>query len=79
MNNDWILDKVVEGFKFRLSTLEKMLQDEGFQPVYKAALRQEIIWLKEQLNEVDEMKLEDIRESDLADEDYRENRAYSQI
>ena len=79
MNNGWILEEVIESLRLRLNTLQKMMQDEGFQPVYKAALRQEIIWLKEQLNEVDEMKLEDIKESDLADEDYRENRAYSQI
>ena len=79
MNNGWILEEVIESLRLRLNTLQKMMQDEGFMPIYKVAMKQEIIWLENELNEIDQMLLEDVRESELADEDYRENRAYSQI
>ena len=77
--NNWILDEVVENLKFRLNTLQKMMQDEGFQPIYKAAMKQEIIFLKEELDAINEMKLEEVGFMEAADEDYRQNRSYAQI
>ena len=77
--NNWILDEVVENLENRLKTLEKMMQDEGFQPIYKAAMNQEILFLKEELDAINEMKLEEVEFDAAADEDYRQNRSYAQI
>lgn len=79
MNSNWILEEIVESLRNRLNTLEKMMQDEGFMPIYKVAMKQEIIWLENELNEIDQMLLEEVEFDAAADEDYRENRAYSQI
>lgn len=79
MNNNWILEEVIEGLKLRLNTLEKMLKDDGFMPIYKSAMKQEIVFIKEQLKGIDDMIIEDIKMCEDAEEDYRENRAYSQI
>lgn len=77
--DNWILKEVVENLKFRLETLKKMLEDEGFQAIYKAALKQEIVFIKEQLKEINDMMLEDVKVFEDAEADYRENRAYSRI
>lgn len=79
MNSNWILEEVVESLRLRLNTLKKMMQDEGFMPIYKSAMKQEIIWLENELDEIDQMMLEEVEFDAAADEDYRENRAYSQI
>lgn len=75
----WILDEVIDSIKSRIQALENVTKDVEVKDIYKFAKLDEIKFLKEQLNEIDNMKNEDIKETELAEEDLREKRADAYI
>lgn len=76
MNNGWIIESFIEDLRNRIKALEDLTEAH---PIYKMAKQDEITFLEYELEEIEQMLLEEVTESELADEDYRENRAYSQI
>lgn len=71
---DWILEEVIDSMKARIQALENVTKDVEVKDIYKFAKLDEIKFLKEQLNEIYNMKNEDIKETELAEEDLREKR-----
>ena len=55
--------------------LEKVINNEEVNRIYKMSKVEEIKFLKEILQEIDEMMQEEVRDLEKADEDERENRA----
>lgn len=76
---DWILEEVIDSIKSRIQALENVTKDVEVKDIYKFAKLDEIKFLKEQLNEIYNMKNEDIKETELAEEDLREKRADAYI
>lgn len=72
---NWILDETIYNLKSRISALEKVINNEEVNRIYKMSKVEEIKFLKEILQEIDEMMQEEIKQLDEADEDGRENRA----
>lgn len=69
---DWILETHIDNIKARIQALENMQEaSKG----YRLAKQDEIKWLKYELQEIQDMMLEDIRDFELAEEDLREKRA----
>lgn len=77
--NNWILDEVVDSIKARIKALENVTKDAEVKDIYKFAKLDEIQFLKDQLQEIEDMKKEDVRFFEEADEDVRENRYYAQM
>ena len=71
---NWILDETIYNLKSRISALEKVINNEEVNRNYKMSKVEEIKFLKEILQEIDEMMQEEIKQLDEADEDERENR-----
>ena len=76
---NWILDETIYNLKSRISALEKVINNEEVNRVYKMSKVDEIKFLKEILQEIDEMKNEEVKQLDEADEDMRINRADATI
>ena len=72
---NWILDETIYNLKSRISALEKVINNEEVNRIYKMSKVEEIKFLKEILQEIDEMMQEEVRDLEKADEDGRENRA----
>ena len=72
---NWILDETIYNLKSRISALEKVINNEEVNRIYKMSKVEEIKFLKEILQEIDEMMQEEVRDLEKADEDERENRA----
>lgn len=71
---DWILDEVIDSMKSRIQALENVTKDTEVKDIYKFAKLDEINFLREQLKEIEEMKNEEIKQFELAEEDLREKR-----
>lgn len=71
----WKLDEVIDNMKARIQALENMQEASTG---YKLAKQDEIQWIKNQLEEIELMKQEDVRQLEEAEEDLQENkkRAY---
>lgn len=76
---DWILDEVIDSMKSRIQALENVTKDTEVKDIYKFAKLDEINFLREQLKEIEEMKNEEIKQFELAEEDLREKRADAYI
>lgn len=76
---DWILEEVIDNMEARIQALENVAKDTEVKDIYKFAKLDEINFLREQLNEIYNMKNEDIKETELAEEDLREKRADAYI
>lgn len=76
---NWILDETIYNLKSRISALEKVINNEEVNRIYKMSKVEEIKFLKEILQEIDAMMQEEVRDLEEADEDERENRAYMGI
>ena len=76
---DWILDEVIDSMKARIQALENVTKDTEVKDIYKFAKLDEINFLREQLKEIEEMKNEEIKQFELAEEDLREKRADAYI
>lgn len=72
---NWILDETIYNLKSRISALEKVINSEEVNRIYKMSKVEEIKFLKEILQEIDVMMQEEVRDLKEADEDERENRA----
>lgn len=68
---NWILDETIYNLKSRISALEKVINNEEVNRIYKMSKVEEIKFLKEILQEIDEMMQEEVRDLDEADEDIR--------
>ncbi len=71
---NWILDETIYNLKSRISALEKVINNEEVNRIYKMSKVEEIKFLKEILQEIDAMMQEEVRDLEEADEDERENR-----
>jgi len=67
----WKLDEVIDNMKARIQALENMQEANTG---YKLAKQDEVTWLKDQLKEIEDMKNEDVRNFEEAEEDLREKR-----
>lgn len=76
---DWILDEVIDSMKSRIQALENVTKDTEVKDIYKFAKLDEINFLREQLKEIEEMKIEEIKQFDDAEADLREKRADAYI
>ena len=76
---NWILDETIYNLKSRISALEKVINNEEVNRVYKMSKVDEIKFLKEILQEIDEMMQEEVKQLDEAVEDVRINRADATI
>lgn len=68
---NWILDETIYNLKSRISALEKVINNEEVNRIYKMSKVEEIKFLKEMLQEIDEMMQEEVRDLEEADEDIR--------
>lgn len=68
---NWILDETIYNLKSRISALEKVINNEEVNRIYKMSKVEEIKFLKEILQEIDVMMQEEVRDLDEADEDIR--------
>lgn len=68
---NWILDETIYNLKSRISALEKVINNEEVNRIYKMSKVEEIKFLKEILQEIDEMMQEEVRDLEEADEDIR--------
>lgn len=68
---DWKLDELIDNMKARIQALENMQEASTG---YKLAKQDEIQWIKDQLEEIELMKQEDVRQLEEAEEDLREKR-----
>lgn len=76
---DWILEEVIDSMKARIQALENVTKDTEVKDIYKFAKLDEINFLREQLKEIEEMKIEEIKQFELVEEDLREKRADAYI
>lgn len=67
----WILDEVIDNIKARIQALENMQEASTG---YKLAKQDEINWLKHELQEIEDMKQEEVRYFEEAEQDLREKR-----
>ena len=68
---NWILDETIYNLKSRISALEKVINNEEVNRIYKMSKVEEIKFLKEILQEIDEMMQEEARDLEEADKDIR--------
>lgn len=68
---NWILDETIYNLKSRISALEKVINNEEVNRIYKMSKVEEIKFLKEILQEIDAMMQEEARDLEEADEDIR--------
>lgn len=71
---NWILDEVIDSIKSRIKALENVTKDVEVKDIYKFAKLDEIKFLQGQLQEIENMKKEDVRHFEEAEEDLREKR-----
>lgn len=76
---NWILDETIYNLKSRISALEKVINNEEVNRIYKMSKVDEIKFLKEILQEIDEMMQEEVKQLDEADEDIRTLRSDATI
>lgn len=76
---NWILDETIYNLKSRISALEKVINNEEVNRIYKMSKVDEIKFLKEILQEIDDMMKEEVRDFESAEEDMRINISNAQI
>lgn len=73
---EWILKELVNDLILRIKNLENL---NDAHTIYLKAKQDEIDFLKNELNYVEDMFLENIREFERAEDDYRINKSDAQI
>lgn len=71
---DWILEEVIDNMKARIKALENVTKDVEVKDIYKFAKLDEIKFLQGQLQEIEDMKKEEVRYFEEVEEDLREKR-----
>ena len=76
---NWILDYVIDELKSRVQALEKVIQDDEVSTGYKLSKQDEIKFLQMELEHIDEMMLEEVKQFEELEEDLRTVKADAQI
>ena len=76
---DWILDYVIDELKSRVQALEKVIQDDEVSTGYKLSKQDEIKFLQMELEYIDEMMLEEVKQFEELEDDVRTVKADAQI
>lgn len=74
--SNWILESVIDSIKARIKALENNIDDAEVHKVYKSANKDEINWLKYQLQEIELMLKDDTKEYDILYEAMSDNIPY---
>lgn len=74
--SNWILEDVIDSIKARIKALENNIDDVEVHKVYKSANKDEINWLKYQLQEIELMLKDDTKEYDILYEAMNDNIPY---
>ncbi|MCC3668641.1 hypothetical protein [Terrisporobacter mayombei] len=72
----WILEDVIDSIKARIKALENNIDDAEVHKVYKSANKDEINWLKYQLQEIELMLKDNTKEYDILYEAMNDNIPY---
>ena len=76
---DWILDYVIDELKSRVQSLEKVIQDNEVSVGYKLSKQDEIKFLQMELEYMDEMMSEEVKQFEELEDDVRTVKADAQI
>ena len=76
---NWILDYVIDELKSRVQALEKVIQDDEVSTGYKLSKQDEIKFLQMELEYIDEMMLEEVKQFEELEDDVRTVQADAQI
>ena len=76
---NWILDYVIDELKSRVRALEKVIQDDEVSTGYKLSKQDEIKFLQMELEHIDEMMLEEVKQFEELEDDVRTVKADAQI
>ena len=76
---NWILDYVIDELKSRVQSLEKVIQDDEVSTGYKLSKQDEIKFLQMELEYIDEMMLEEVKNFEELEDDVRTVKADAQI
>lgn len=76
---NWILDYVIDELKSRVQALEKVIQDNEVNTGYKLSKQDEIKFLQMELEYIDEMMLEEVKQFEELEDDVRTVKADAQI
>ena len=76
---NWILDYVIDELKSRVQALEKVIQDDEVNTGYKLSKQDEIKFLQMELEYIDEMMLEEVKQFEELEDDVRTVKADAQI
>ena len=76
---NWILDYVIDELKSRVHALEKVIQDDEVNTGYKLSKQDEIKFLQMELEHIDEMMLEEVKQFEELEDDVRTVKADAQI
>ena len=76
---NWILDYVIDELKSRAQALEKVIQDDEVNTGYKLSKQDEIKFLQMELEYIDEMMLEEVKQFEELEDDVRTVKADAQI
>lgn len=76
---NWILDYVIDELKSRVQALEKVIQDNEVSVGYKLSKQDEIKFLQMELEYINEMMLEEVKQFEELEDDVRTVKADAQI
>ena len=72
---DWIADYIIDELKARVQALEKVMQDDEVSFGYKMAKAEEIKFLKNELQDINEIMMEEVKQFEELEEETRSLRA----
>ena len=76
---DWIADYIIDELKARVQALEKVMQDDEVSFGYKMAKADEIKFLKNELQDINEIMMEEVKQFEELEDDVRTVKADAQI
>ena len=76
---DWIADYIIDELKERVKSLEKLIEDDEWSFGYKMAKAEEIKFLKNELQDINEIMMEEVKQFEELEEETRALRADAQI
>ena len=76
---NWILDYVIDELKSRVQALEKVIQHNEVSVGYKLSKQDEIKFLQMELEYINEMMLEEVKQFEELEDDTRSLKADAQI
>ena len=76
---DWIADYIIDELKARVQALEKVMQDDEVSFGYKMAKAEEIKFLKNELQDINEIMMEEVKQFEELEDDVRTVKADAQI